>query len=69
MEDFTQDMRLRDNDKVNEMCGCRASELTLSRRVLQEHHEDWCFYYMYIDDRRKELRKSTETKFRSRLNK
>lgn len=52
-----QEMHLRDNDRVNELCGCRASELTLSRRILQDHHEDWCFYYMFIEERRQNLLK------------
>lgn len=55
MQDFTEEMQLNDNDKVNELCGCGASRLTYSRRTDRSHHETWCDYRLHIEDRVRRL--------------
>jgi hypothetical protein len=53
--DFTKEMQLNDNDKVNELCGCVASQLTYSRRTDRTRHQKQCDYRLFIETRVRKL--------------
>ena len=44
-------MLMNDNEQVNDLCSCPGKRLTLSRRVLVENHEDWCWFVEYVKDK------------------
>ena len=43
------------NQEVDDMCGCPGKEKTRSNRVHKKFHEDWCFYYMHVEDQVKKM--------------
>lgn len=51
VEDFTPLMQANDNDDVNEICDCKGSQLTYSRRTRPLLHEETCPYRVFIEDR------------------
>lgn len=53
--DFTEEMQLNDNDRVNELCRCDASRLTFSRRTDRTHHQKQCDYRIFIESRVRKL--------------
>lgn len=55
MEDFTREMQANDNYKVNELCGCNASQLTYSRRTDRTLHSESCSYRTFIEGRIRNL--------------
>jgi hypothetical protein len=55
--DFTDEILHNQNEEVDELCGCPGKEKTRSNRVLKEHHESWCFYYMHVEDKMKKMLK------------
>lgn len=53
MKNFSEEMLDQDNTQVDELCACPGKQLTRSRRVLKENHEDWCWYFMHVTDKQK----------------
>lgn len=55
MEDFTRCMEFNDNAKVNELCVCAGSRLTIRRRIDFTRHVEHCPYRHLIEKRREEF--------------
>lgn len=50
MEDPTEEILENQNHEVDNLCGCAGKEKTRSRRVLQQFHEPWCFYWLHCEE-------------------
>lgn len=51
---YNNEILIKQNEEVTELCGCTGREKTWSRRVLKAFHDPWCFYYMHLTDLQKE---------------